>query len=77
MSPLVQVFGPPGLRPDHGLRRPAAEKAPRHESRGKLGTGGATGAMGILMVAPISMLDVTPTGCGRGNLHAGAIGSVE
>jgi hypothetical protein len=64
VSPIVQVFGrrDDGLTTDCGGRRPKSAKA---RSRGKLGTGGATG-YGDLMVAPISMLDVTPTGRGRG-----------
>jgi hypothetical protein len=46
MSPSVQVFGrrDDGLTMDCGGRRPKSAKA---RSRGKLGTGGATGAMGI------------------------------
>jgi hypothetical protein len=42
----VQVFGrrDDGLTTDCGGRRPKSAKA---RSRGKLGTGGATGAMGI------------------------------
>jgi hypothetical protein len=64
MSPIVQVFGrrDDGLTTDCGGRRPKSAKA---RSRGKLGTGGVTG-YGDLMAAPISMLDVTPTGRGRG-----------
>jgi hypothetical protein len=46
MSASVQVFGRRdyGLTTDCGGRRPKSAKA---RSRGKLGTGGATGAMGI------------------------------
>ena len=46
MSLIVQVFGRRdyGLTTDCGGRRPKSAKA---RSRGKLGTGGATGAMGI------------------------------
>jgi hypothetical protein len=46
MSVVVQVFGRryDGLTTDCGGRRPKSAKA---RSRGKLGTGGATGAMGI------------------------------
>jgi hypothetical protein len=46
MSACVQVFGrrDDGLTTDCGGRRPKSAKA---RSRGKLGTGGATGAMGI------------------------------
>jgi hypothetical protein len=63
-SVSVQVFGrrDDGLTTDCGGRRPKSAKA---RSRGKLGTGGVTG-YGDLMAAPISMLDVTPTGRGRG-----------
>jgi hypothetical protein len=45
-SAVVQVFGrrDDGLTTDCGGRRPKSAKA---RSRGKLGTGGATGAMGI------------------------------
>jgi hypothetical protein len=45
-STHVQVFGRRdyGLTTDCGGRRPKSAKA---RSRGKLGTGGATGAMGI------------------------------
>jgi hypothetical protein len=45
-SACVQVFGrrDDGLTMDCGGRRPKSAKA---RSRGKLGTGGATGAMGI------------------------------
>jgi hypothetical protein len=63
-SACVQVFGrrDDGLTTDCGGRRPKSAKA---RSRGKLGTGGAT-RYGDLMAAPISKLDVTPTGRGRG-----------
>jgi hypothetical protein len=46
ISGVVQVFGRRdyGLTTDCGGRRPKSAKA---RSRGKLGTGGATGAMGI------------------------------
>ena len=46
MSRVVQVFGrrDDGLTTRSGGRRPKSAKA---RSRGKLGTGGATGAMGI------------------------------
>jgi hypothetical protein len=58
-------FRPPGLRPDHGLRRPAAEKRQGTKSR-EVGHRWCNGRYGDLMAAPISMLDVTPTGRGRG-----------
>ena len=58
-------FRRPGLRPDHGLRRPAAEKRQGTKSR-EVGHRWCNERYGDLMVAPISMLDVTPTGRGRG-----------
>ena len=57
-------FRPPGLRPDHRLRRPAAEKRQGTKSR-EVGHRWCNGRYGDLMAAPISMLDVTPTGRGR------------
>ena len=65
MSVPVQVFG----RRDYGLttdlRRPAAEKRQGTKSR-EVGHRWCNGRYGDLMAAPISMLDVTPTGRGRG-----------
>ena len=58
-------FRLPGCRSIHVLRGPAAEKRQGTKSR-EVGHRWCNGRYGDLMAAPISMLDVTPTGRGRG-----------
>ena len=55
-------FRPPGLRPDHGLRRPAAEKRQGTKSR-EVGHRWCNERYGDLMLAPNSGMDVMPAEC--------------
>src|SRR6266404_2444216 len=74
-SESVQVFGRRHNDPFHALWRPASKKRQGTKSR-EVGHRRGSGRYGDLMAAPNSVVDVTPTGCGRGDLHAGEIRSV-
>jgi hypothetical protein len=64
MSLLVQVFGRRHDEPFHALWRPASKKRQGTKSR-EVGHRRGGGRYGDLMAAPSSMVDVTPTECGR------------
>jgi hypothetical protein len=65
MSPIVQVFGRRHNDPFHALWRPASKKRQGTKSR-EVGHRRGSGRYGDLMAAPNSVVDVTPTGRGRG-----------
>jgi hypothetical protein len=64
MSVVVQVFGRRHNDPFHALWRPASKKRQGTKSR-EVGHRRGNGRYGDLMAAPNSVVDVTPTGCGR------------
>ena len=64
MSVPVQVFGRRHNDPFHALWRPASKKRQGTKSR-EAGHRRGSGRYGDLMAAPNSVVDVTPTGCGR------------
>jgi hypothetical protein len=64
-SGVVLVFGRRQRGPVRTLNWPASKKRQGTKSR-EVGHRWCNGRYGDLMAAPISMLDVTPTGRGRG-----------
>ena len=64
-SGSVQVFGRRHNDPFHALWRPASKKRQGTKSR-EVGHRRGSGRYGDLMAAPNSVVDVTPTGRGRG-----------